>query len=159
MPVFSTPRTPEGRLIRAARRKARLSIDAAAKIAGISAEHWGNIERGRRTLTAGEQEDVTGTDEMIADMARAAGVPADRLAADDEDGGKRPGAARLLGKADGPRDLSEEEEHAAVVDAVRRLYPGDRVAESIVTQWHKPREQVQRELDNWRASQSGAAQA
>lgn len=159
MPVLSTPRTPEGRLIRRARRKARLSIPAAAALAGISEEHWGNVERGHRTPAAGEREDVTGTDEMIADMARAVGVPADRLAAGGEDGGNRPGAARLLREADGPRDLSEEEEHAAVVDAVRRLYPGDRVAESIVTQWHKPREQVQRELDNWRASQSGAAQA
>jgi len=73
MPATSTPRTPEGRLIRRARKERGLSIPAAAALAGISAQHWGNIERGHQSVSADEREDVTGTADMIALMARTAG--------------------------------------------------------------------------------------
>jgi hypothetical protein len=55
---------------------------------------------------------------------------------------------------------TEDAERRAVIDGVRALYPGDRVAESILTQWHKPLEQRQRELDAVRrATATGAAEA
>ena len=82
MPATSTPRTPEGRLIRHARKQSRLSIPAAAAAARISAEHWGNVERGYRSLGADAREDVTGTPDTIALMARTVGgISPEQLAA------------------------------------------------------------------------------
>lgn len=152
MPATSTPRTPEGRLIRRARKQEGLSIPAAASRAKISAEHWGNIERGYRSLGTGEREDVTGTPDMIALMARTIGLTQEQVGGD----GERPDAAEEMA---GARILSvaapagkEDTEHREVIAAVRKLYPGDQVAESIMTQWDVPLDVRQAELDNWRAT-------
>lgn len=62
--------------------------------------------------------------------------------------------------ADAAPAAGEDAERQAVIDGVRALYPGDRVAESIMTQWHKSLEQRQRELDAVRrATAAGAAEA
>lgn len=95
MPAVTTPRTPEGRLLRRVRKAARLSIPDAAKAAGISPEHWGNIERGTRTID-GRHENVTGTPVTLAQMARALGIAAADLAA-----AERPDAASELDPAAG----------------------------------------------------------
>lgn len=46
----------------------------------------------------------------------------------------------------------ESADRRAVIAGVRALYPGDTVAEAIMTQWGKPLEVRQRELDKWRAT-------
>jgi transcriptional regulator with XRE-family HTH domain len=46
----------------------------------------------------------------------------------------------------------EDGERRAIIAGVRSLYPGDTVAEAIMTQWGKPLEVRQRELDKWRAT-------
>lgn len=46
----------------------------------------------------------------------------------------------------------ESGDRRAVIAGVRALYPGDTVAEAIMTQWGKPLEVRQRELDKWRAT-------
>ena len=51
---------------------------------------------------------------------------------------------------------AEDAERQAVIDGVNALYPGDGVAEAIMTQWHKPLDVRTRELDEWRARQSAA---
>lgn len=53
---------------------------------------------------------------------------------------------------------TEEAERQAVIAGVRALYPGDTVAEAIMSQWHKSLDVRQRELDKWRA-QAGEARA
>lgn len=151
MPATSTPRTPEGKLIRRAR--SRLSIPAAAARIGISTMHWGNIERGWRSTGSGKQEAVTGTPTMIALMARAVGLTPDELAAQ----GERPDAAAELAALAGvPEPPSADASQGAIIAGVRALYPGDQVAEAIMTQWDKPLEQRQRELGRWRGSADAA---
>jgi transcriptional regulator with XRE-family HTH domain len=46
----------------------------------------------------------------------------------------------------------QDGERRAIIAGVRSLYPGDTVAEAIMTQWGKPLEVRQRELDKWRAT-------
>ena len=143
MPAVSTPRTPEGRLIRRARKERGLSIPAAAALAGISAQHWGNVERGHQTVSATEREDVTGTADMIALMARTAGnVSPEQLAAagrsDAADALREMTGAQAAGT---PVPPGEEEDRAATIAAVQQLYSGDvamNAAMLIMTQWHKP---------------------
>lgn len=153
MPATSTPRTPEGRLVRRYRRQARLSIPAAAALAGISSTHWGNIERGSRAVAGGGQEDVTGLRDMIALMARAVGVPAAAL----ETEGERPDAAADLRRLPGPAGESAPgappapaPAEDAVLAGVRTLYPDDQVAEEIMSQQDTPLDQRRKELDRWR---------
>lgn len=155
MPATSTPRTPEGKLIRHARKQSRLSIPAAAAAAGISAEHWGNVERGYRSISADEREDVTGTPDMIALMARTVSVTAQQLTA-----AGRPDAAQAL-PAPGAEQPADDDDpgRKAVIESVRTLYPGDAVAMAIMTQWHKSLEQRRRELAAVQRATMGAAEA
>jgi transcriptional regulator with XRE-family HTH domain len=46
----------------------------------------------------------------------------------------------------------DDGERRAIIAGVRSLYPGDTVAEAIMTQWGKPLDVRQRELDKWRAT-------
>lgn len=148
MPAVSMPRTPEGRLIRRFRRQARLSIPAAAARAGISAEHWGNIERGYRTVSAAEREDVAGLADVIALMARAVGVPAALL----ESEGERPDAAAELRRA----PAADGDAGADRAAAARVVFPGDPVAQAIVSQKGKAPETIRRELAKWLEQDSAA---
>jgi transcriptional regulator with XRE-family HTH domain len=164
MPLTSTPRTPEGRLIRRARKERGLSIPAAAALAGISTQHWGNIERGHQTLSATERLEVTGTADMIALMARTTGVSPAHL----ETAG-RPDAAGELREMGGNRAAGTtapsagEEDRAATIAAVQQLYAGDVAAMNaamfIMTQWHKPLAQRRRELAAVERAATGAAEA
>lgn len=143
MPTTSTPRTPEGALIRQARENAGLSIPKAAEMAGMSASQWGNIERGYRN-DAGRAE-VTATPAKLAAMARTVGVSPELLTR----AGREDGAARLallpeLSAASDSRDLA---------DSAAKLFPGDSVAAAIMGQLHKPLAQRQRELAKWLTSQ------
>jgi transcriptional regulator with XRE-family HTH domain len=80
------PLPPYGVLIEAVREKAGLSRREAARRAGISDAWW-------RYVAAGWQNGpVTGTADTVAAMARAVGVPPERLEAE----GERPDAARVL---------------------------------------------------------------
>jgi transcriptional regulator with XRE-family HTH domain len=170
MPATSTPRTPEGRLIRHARKQSRLSIPAAAAAAGISAEHWGNVERGYRSLSADEREDVTGTADMIALMARTVRATPHQLVA----AGRRDAADALLEttgmapaaappSAEEPAPSGEEEDRAATIAAVQQLYSGDSAAMNaamyVMTQWHKPLAQRRQELRLMERDMAGAAEA
>ena len=90
--------TPEGDLIRRARERAipKLSIRAAAARIGISPEHWGNIERGYKSVSSAEppRRLAPASAALIAKMAQVTGVrPADLTAAGRED------AARELEEA------------------------------------------------------------
>lgn len=88
-------RTPEGELIRRARNRLipKLSIPAAATQIGISAEHWGNIERGHKSQRAGEPPRRVGADALLlAKMAAAVGVTADLM----ETEGQRPDVAEEM---------------------------------------------------------------
>jgi uncharacterized protein YukE len=53
----------------------------------------------------------------------------------------------------------EGADQQAIIAGVRALYPGDSVAEAIMTQWHKPLEQRQRELKAVQRATTGAAEA
>lgn len=50
----------------------------------------------------------------------------------------------------GASPAEDDAGRARVIDGVRALYPGDPVAEAIMSQWHKPLETRQSELDEWR---------
>lgn len=89
------PRTPEGDLIRRARERAvpKLSIRAASARIGISPEHWGNIERGYRSVGADEPPRRLDTSPaLIAKMAIAVGLTAGQI----ENEGQRPDAAKEM---------------------------------------------------------------
>jgi transcriptional regulator with XRE-family HTH domain len=122
MPITTTPRTPEGRLIRRKRTAARISIPAAAKAAGISSDHWGNVERGTRSVGGQGQEDVTGTPATIALMARTVGVTADELT----EAGRTDAAAELGGAPVRPEPELPEPEDELFIAAVIKTSPEDR---------------------------------
>jgi hypothetical protein len=93
--------TPEGELIRQARDLMipKLSIRAAAMRAGISPEHWGNVERGHKSMGGGvPPRPFSAPAALLAKMAAAVGVPADRV----ETAGKRPDAAKIMRSAEPP---------------------------------------------------------
>lgn len=105
------PRTAEGQRLRSARKSHEppLSIDAAARLAGISTDHWGNIERGyeRRAGVPGRTE-IDAQPAILAKMALATGgiTPEDL-----EDDGRADAAAELR------RLLARDERHLAAVPA------------------------------------------
>ena len=76
------PVTTWGEMIRLAReaRTPRLSVRAAAKLANMSPENWGHVERGYQ-LHRGKHRPVTGTPATVAHMAHVVGVTPDRLRA------------------------------------------------------------------------------
>jgi hypothetical protein len=76
------PVTAWGEMIRLAReaRTPRLSVRAAAKLANMSPENWGHVERGYQ-LHRGQHRPVTGTPSTVAHMAHVVGVSPDRLRA------------------------------------------------------------------------------
>ena len=76
------PVTAWGEMIRLAReaRTPRLSVRAAAKLANMSPENWGHVERGYQ-LHRGQHRPVTGTPSTVAHMAYVVGVSPDRLRA------------------------------------------------------------------------------
>ena len=92
------PSTPEGALIRRVRNRLipKLSIPAAAARIGISAEHWGNVERGHKSQKAGEPPRRVDADAvLLAKMAATVGVTADLM----ETEGRRPDAAEEMRRA------------------------------------------------------------
>jgi hypothetical protein len=103
MTTDGPPPPPEGKLLRTTRERAipKLSIRAAAARIGISPEHWGNVERGYKSVSAGEPPvRVDPPAEMLAKMAVAVGVDPDRMRAE----GNRPDVAGLMGDISLPRD-------------------------------------------------------
>lgn len=68
--------TPEGTLIRRVREslRPRLPVSEAARRADISAETWGNVERGYRTPRRGEHVRVIATASTLAHMAHTVGL-------------------------------------------------------------------------------------
>ncbi len=87
--------TPWGEMIRLAREAMtprRLSVRAAAKLAEISPENWGHVERGYQ-LHRGTYRAVPGTPGTVARMAFVVGISPDRL----RDAGY-PAAADILGE-------------------------------------------------------------
>jgi hypothetical protein len=86
------PVTAWGEMIRLAREAStpRLSVRAAAKLANMSPENWGHVERGYQ-LHRGRHRPVTGTPATVAHMAHAVGVTPDRLRA-----AGNPAAAQIL---------------------------------------------------------------
>ena len=72
--------TPWGELIRVAReaQTPRMSVKAAAELAGISPENWGHVERGYQA-GRGRNRRVTGTPSTVAHMAYVVGLSPDRL--------------------------------------------------------------------------------
>ena len=84
--------TPWGEMIRLAREAMtpRLSVRAAARLADMSPENWGHVERGYQ-LHRGKHRPVTGTPSTVAHMAYVVGVSPDRLRAAGNDA-----AARIL---------------------------------------------------------------
>lgn len=96
MPRDLPPRTKEGALLRRARQRLspRLSIAAAAKRAGVSAENWGHVERGYQSQGRGQPPRVViPPGDTLAHMAYAVNITPDELA---EIG--RKDAADLLGE-------------------------------------------------------------
>lgn len=89
------PRTPEGGLIRSARNRAipKISIPSAAARVGISAEHWGNIERGYKSVAANEPRvPVEASPELMAKMAAVVRVTPEQM----ETEGRRSDAAAIM---------------------------------------------------------------
>jgi transcriptional regulator with XRE-family HTH domain len=87
--------TPEGQLIRQVRDLSipRLSIRAAAKRIGLSAEQWGYVERGYRPAGAGQPpRPFSPPAATLAKMAHALEITPERL----ESEGQRPDAAEIL---------------------------------------------------------------
>src|SRR5258708_6397918 len=87
--------TPEGQLIRQVRDLSipRLSIRAAAKRIGLSAEQWGYVERGYRPAGAGQPpRRFSPPAATLAKMAHALRITPERL----ESEGQRPDAAAIL---------------------------------------------------------------
>jgi hypothetical protein len=84
--------TAWGEMIRLAREAMtpRLSVRAAARLADMSPENWGHVERGYQ-LHRGKHRPVTGTPSTVAHMAYVVGVSPDRLRAAGNDA-----AARIL---------------------------------------------------------------
>ena len=102
--------TPEGQLIRQVRDLSipRLSIRAAAKRIGLSAEQWGYVERGYRPAGAGQPpRPFSPPAATLAKMAHALRITPERL----ESEGQRPDAAEIL------REILHHEVEAA--DAAR----------------------------------------
>lgn len=73
--------TPEGMLIRRVREslRPRLPVAEAARRAGISAETWGNVERGYRTPKKNQPIAVVATGQTLAHMANEVGLTPDDL--------------------------------------------------------------------------------
>lgn len=95
MTTGDLPAPPEGKLIRTARERAipKLSIRAAAAALGISPEHWGNIERGYKSVSAGKAPLRTEAPaELLAKMGRLLGIEPARMEAE----GQRPDAAAVM---------------------------------------------------------------
>jgi hypothetical protein len=87
--------TPEGQLIRQVRDLSipRLSIRAAGKRIGLSAEQWGYVERGYRPAGAGQPpRPFSPPAATLAKMAHALRITPERL----ESEGQRPDAAKIL---------------------------------------------------------------
>lgn len=93
--VSSPPKPPPyGALIEEARKAAGLSKREAARRAGISDAWWRYVTEGRQGETP-----VPGTAETVAAMARAVGLPADRL---EREGGRKDAADALRSGALAP---------------------------------------------------------
>ena len=60
-----------------------------------------------------------------------------------------------LAPAAGAAPAAEDTEHQAVIAGVRAIYPGDDIAELIMTQWDKPLETRQYELRRWLGQSAG----
>lgn len=106
--------TPEGQLIRQVRDLSipRLSIRAAAKRIGLSAEQWGYVERGYRPAGAGQPpRPFSPPATTLAKMAHALEIAPERL----ESEGQRPDAAEIL------REILHREVEAA--DATAAVLP------------------------------------
>ncbi|HZR50057.1 MAG TPA: helix-turn-helix transcriptional regulator [Streptosporangiaceae bacterium] len=72
---------PEGVLIAAALKDARISVREAARRAGISEGWWRQVVNGYQSLSGGAYGTVRAPAETLARMAQAAGVTADDLTA------------------------------------------------------------------------------
>ena len=97
------PPPPEGSLLRRVRESAGISLTDAAKAAGITDTRWSQIERGheRRKGMDVPARAKAGT---LARMARAIGIPPERLETD----GQRPDAAEIL------REIEREPQSASL---------------------------------------------
>jgi transcriptional regulator with XRE-family HTH domain len=83
--------SPEGALIREARRAAGLSFRKIAGRAGISYGRWRQIEAGYQNVTLGVYEPVRAPDRTVARMAAVVGVSPEQL----EEAGRADAAAVL----------------------------------------------------------------
>ena len=95
MTTGDLPAPPEGKLIRAARERAipKLSIRAAAASLGISPEHWGNIERGYKSVSADKEPlPVEASPDLLAKIGRLLGITPSQM----ETEGERPDAAEVM---------------------------------------------------------------
>jgi len=104
MPDNLPTATPWGQLIRLARDAAGLSIPAAARLAGVSRDNWGHIERGYQNLGAKRApRSAPGNASTVARMADAVGITPERL----EEAG-RSDAAAVLREMDRRRQAAAE---------------------------------------------------
>ena len=95
MTTGDLPAPPEGKLIRSARERAipKVTIRAAAARIDISPEHWGNIERGYKSVSANEAPvRVEASAELMAKMAAVVHVTPEQM----ETRGQRPDAAEVM---------------------------------------------------------------
>jgi transcriptional regulator with XRE-family HTH domain len=111
---------PEGALIGRAQKRSGLSQRAAARLAGISENHWRNIVKGYSTVSAGVTAPIKGNADTVARMAQAVGVTPEEL----EEVGREDAAAVLRGlpPLEEFKPAKTVEELAAEVAALRREY-------------------------------------
>lgn len=130
------PTRPEGALIRLARKAAHVTVPDAARSAGISKARWTQVESGRESRN-GTERVVNAKADTIAHMARAVGLPPERL----ESEGERPDAAEVLREilraqppSPGPASALAQEiaYDSASADAAARVFPGDRAAQAFL---------------------------
>jgi transcriptional regulator with XRE-family HTH domain len=154
--MSSPPKPPYGELIEKARDDAGLSKREAARRAGISDAWWRYVTDGHQGETP-----VPGTADTVAAMARAVGLPPDRL----ETEGRRKDAADALRKMlrEPPgrplRAVAADPPATGVTPAERerdRLlaeYPDDEVLPLLAAQSSKKVSMVVAEMLDWLGSQ------
>lgn len=132
------PGTPEGQLIRAARKRKRLSMAQAAGVLGMSAEKIGYIERGYNKLRV----PYVVSDSDFAEIAAKLGIPAEEL----ERVNRAEAAVLLRGfPAPPPEARPFDTDTAAALDrmfeailnraALRPIRPAE--AENLRNRWHE----------------------
>jgi transcriptional regulator with XRE-family HTH domain len=118
---------PLGPKLTQLREKAKLSIRDASTAAGFSTATWSALEKGYKTVAAGQQIDYTPREENVIAAAKVVGMdPAEALRLAGLDPAKAP-AARSGGRTVGEREILglfaqlDAETHDAMITLLRRL--------------------------------------